>query len=318
MNITVAGCGRWGSCVADYLFSLGNDVTLYGRPSSVHMKQLKYDRKNEFLEIPAEIKLSTKDKCFKNAEIIVVAIDLLNITRFFEMISELELKSKVFVLCTKGIEMSTGRRMSEVARDSLDKSNRIAVWLGPGHPKELTDRIPNCMVIDSDDKDTKRLLINSFSSSSLRLYYGDDLIGNEIGAAAKNVVGIAAGFLDGVGYSSLKSALITRAPGEFARLISAMGGKSESVYGLCHLGDYQATVFSESSRNRMFGESFAKGDTYYQLAEGCYTCKALKTLGEKYNVDMPINDSVYSILYKEKNVQETIEFLFSRKQRSEF
>ena len=131
------------------------------------------------------------------------------------------------------------------------------------------------MVIDSDSDEYKNRLIGEFSSDLIRFYYGKDLIGNEIGAAAKNVIGIAAGMLDGKGLSSLKGALMSRGTREVARLITALGGNELSAYGLCHLGDYEATLFSQFSHNRMYGERFVKGEQYDSLAEGYYTVKAI-------------------------------------------
>lgn len=123
----------------------------------------------------------------------------------------------------KGLEIGTGCRLSEIARAGVDASNRVAVWLGPGHVQEFYRGIPNCMVIDSDDVETKQRLVQAFSSDLIRFYYGTDLIGNEVGAAAKNVVGIAAGMLDGKGLSSLKGALMSRGTREVARLIPRDG-----------------------------------------------------------------------------------------------
>ena len=124
------------------------------------------------------------------------------------------------------------------------------------------------MVIDSDDDRVKRELVEKLSSNLIRFYIGADLIGNEIGAAAKNVIGIAAGMLDGVGQTSLKGALMSRGAREIARLIKAMGGSELSAYGLCHLGDYEATVFSPHSHNRRFGEAFAKGKRFTSWPRG--------------------------------------------------
>ena len=118
----------------------------------------------------------------------------------------------------KGLEIGTGERLSEIARENLDPSNKVAVWIGPGHVQEFYRGIPNCMVIDSEDEETKRYLVDSFSSDLIRFYYGQDLVGNEVGAAAKNVIGIAAGMLDGLGLSSLKGALMSRGTREVARL----------------------------------------------------------------------------------------------------
>lgn len=200
----------------------------------------------------------------------------------------------------------------------MDASNRLAVWLGPGHVEEFYRGIPNCMVIDSDHDETKQFLVEQFSSELIRFYYGTDLIGHEIGAAAKNVIGIAAGMLDGIGHASLKGPLMARGPREIARLIKAMGGNEISAYGLCHLGDYEATLFSEHSHNRMFGERFIQHASYDKLAEGYYTVKALVALGERYHVDLPICEAVYEMLYENLSPERALEELFSRSLKSEF
>ena len=151
-----------------------------------------------------------------------------------------------------------------------------------------------------------------------RFYYGTDLIGNELGAASKNVIGIAAGMLDGLGLSSLKGALMSRGTIEISRFIKANGGNELSAYGLCHLGDYETTLFSDYSNNRNFGINFIKGCNFDKLAEGVYTAKALKLLGEKYNVDLPITNAVYSIIYEKADTKDTLNKLFSRSTRQEF
>ena len=192
------------------------------------------------------------------------------------------------------------------------------MWLGPGHVQEFYAGIPNCMVIDSEDEETKRMLVDRFSSELIRFYYGEDMIGNEVGAAAKNVIGIAAGILDGLSLSTLKGALMSRGCREVARLISAMGGKELSAYGLCHLGDYEATVFSKFSHNRAFGELLVKGEKMDKLAEGFYTVKALMGLCERFRVDMPICRAVYEIVHCGKDARETIVALFERSIKNEF
>lgn len=171
------------------------------------------------------------------------------------------------------------RRLSEIAEEAVGDCNDVAVWLGPGHVQEFVNGVPNCMVIDSRSEAVKERLIAWLSGGLIRFYYGTDLIGNEIGAAAKNVIGIAAGMLDGMGLSSLKGALMSRGTREVSRLIAAMGGNGFSAYGLCHLGDYEATVFSQYSHNRRFGELFVRGEPYTELAEGYDTVKGALCAG---------------------------------------
>lgn len=318
MKITVIGCGRWGSLITWYLDSIGHKVTLYGRESSKNMQRFIKERKNDLLEFPTSIELSTSLDCVKDAEVIVISVNSQGLQALMDELKPYELTDKIFVLCMKGIEISTGRRLSQIANDNLDFSNNVAVWLGPGHVQEFYHGIPNCMVIDSNDVKTKELLVNEFSSDLIRFYYGQDLIGNEIGGAAKNVIGIAAGMLDGLDLSTLKGALMSRGTREVARLIKAMGGNELSAYGLCHLGDYEATVFSKFSHNRRFGEAFIRKEEFDSLAEGYYTVKAMLNIGKNYGVDLPICTAVYEILYRDKDAREVLNGLFTRSLKNEF
>ncbi|MBR2466834.1 MAG: NAD(P)H-dependent glycerol-3-phosphate dehydrogenase [Clostridia bacterium] len=314
----VIGPGRWGTFIAKYLCDVGLDVTLYGRDGSSAMKQLISERKNELMPLPESLKLTTELSDMRDAEIVVISIGAQNLSDLMEEVKTFAPKDKTFVLCMKGIEIKTGKRLSEIAEEHLDPSNKVAVWLGPGHVEEFCAGRPNCMVIDSSDNETKLRLVELFSSNLIRFYYGNDLIGNEIGAAAKNVVGIAAGVLDGLGLSSLKGALMSRGTREISRLIESLGGNPVSVYGLCHLGDYEATVFSPYSHNRRFGEAFVKGEKFDKLAEGYYTVLALLKIGGKYNVDLPICRAVYDVVYGKCNAKEAIGALFDRSLKYEF
>jgi len=319
MKVCVIGCGRWGSLITWYLSEKkGLDVTLYGREISEAMQRFISERKNDLLTLPESIKLSTSIECVGDADVIIISIGSQGLSALMGELDTLELKNKIFVLCMKGIEISTGRRLSEVVTDATDPSNKVAVWLGPGHVQEFYAGIPNCMVIDCADDEVKHMLVDEFSSDLIRFYYGEDLLGNEIGAAAKNVIGIAAGMLDGLGLSTLKGALMSRGTREVARLISKMGGNELSAYGLCHLGDYEATVFSKFSHNRAYGEALVKGEKFDKLAEGHYTAKAIVSLAVKYGVDMPICRCVYSIIHEGKDADIALGELFGRSIKAEF
>lgn len=318
MHITVIGCGRWGSLIAWYLDRTGHRVTLYGRPGSRHMQRFLATRQNDLLTLPESIALSTDLACVRQAETVVISIGSQGLQGLMDQLKPLSLRDRIFVLCMKGLEQGTGRRLSQIAQENLDPSNAVAVWLGPGHVQEFYRGIPNCMVIDSANEEVKRRLVQSFSSDLIRFYYGGDMIGNEVGAAAKNVVGIAAGFLDGVEMSSLKGALMSRGTREVARLIRAMGGSELSAYGLCHLGDYEATVFSPYSHNRQFGEAFIRHQDFHRLAEGYYTVEALMLLSRQYGVELPICRAVHDILYEHADPQATLQSLLRRGLRAEF
>ena len=269
MDITVIGCGRWGSLITWYLDHIGHRVTLYGRAASPRMQSFLATRQNDLLTLPASVALSTDlTAALNGAETVIISIGSQSLRSLLGQPELQALRDRTVVLCMKGLEMGTGARLSQIAAECLQPSNAVAVWLGPGHVQEFYRGIPNCMVIDSENDDTKRRLVQAFSSDLIRFYYGGDMIGNEVGAAAKNVVGIAAGFLDGFEMSSLKGALMSRGTREVARLIKAMGGSELSAYGLCHLGDYEATVFSPYSHNRQFGEAFIRHQDFHRLAEG--------------------------------------------------
>lgn len=317
MKSVMIGCGRWGSFIAWYLDNIGNDVTLYGRPGSKHMEDFLKNRENDEIKLPSSIILSQDLNCVNQADTILISINSQGLRKLLEELKSYDLKNKIFILCMKGIEVETGYRLSQIVESAVDSSNSIAVWLGPGHVQEFYNGIPNCMVIDSYDEKTKRYLVDQFSSDLIRFYLGEDMIGNEVGAAAKNVIGIAAGMLDGLHLSSLKGALMARGTKEVSRLIKAMGGNEVSAYGLCHLGDYEATVFSKYSHNRQFGEQFVAGLPYEELAEGYYTVKALMRLKEMYQIELPICEVVYRILYEQKNPQNELNLLFRRQIKSE-
>ena len=318
LNIMLIGCGRWGSFIATYLDSLKHNVTIYGLSNSLSFQTLLENRQNDYIKIPDTIKLTTDIKEAHANDVIIISVNSQNLRSVCYQLKDINLQNKKIVLCMKGIEISTGKRLSEVVEEIVEQNNKVAVWIGPGHVQSFSAGIPNCMVIDSNDQATKEFIINHFTSNLIRFYYGNDLIGNEIGAATKNVIGIAAGMLDGYGLSSLKGALMARGTREIARLIKALGGNEISAYGLCHLGDYEATLFSEHSHNRQFGENFAKGKTFEHLAEGYYTLEAVIKMNETLNVDLPICKAVYNILYNKENPKEVLEKLFSRTIKKEF
>ena len=317
-NITVIGCGRWGSFIAHYLDSIGKNVTLYGKKDSPDFINFKNTRSNGKLTLNDSVVLEDNlEKALIN-DYIVISINSQGLRGLMNELKEKNVKNKTFILCMKGMEISTGKRLSEVVEEFFSDTCKVAVWIGPGHVEEFIKGVSNCMVIDSKEEDVKEKLVKDFSSNLIRFYYGSDLIGNEIGAASKNVIGIAAGMLDGLGLSSLKGALMSRGTREISRFIKAMGGNELSAYGLCHLGDYEATVFSEHSHNRMFGEKFIRKEEYSSLAEGYYTVSAIFKIAQEKNIEMPICNTVYDILYNEKDPKESLDKLFMRSVKKEF
>lgn len=321
MKISVIGCGRWGSFIAWYLDRTGHEVTLYGRKESCHMRQFQETRENGLLRLADSTRLETELPRALASDVLVISVNSQGLRALLREINGAagsDPSPKTVILCMKGLEAETGKRLTEILEEELAVPHQTAVWLGPGHVQEFYAGVPNCMVIDSGDEKLKEKLVDSFSSDLIRFYYGRDLIGNEIGAAAKNVIGIAAGMLDGLGISSLKGALMSRGTREVARLIKALGGNELSAYGLCHLGDYEATVFSPYSHNRMFGETLVQGRPYSELAEGAFAVKGILLLAEKSYCSLPICTAVYDVLYGGQDAKKTLDKLFSRSLKNEF
>lgn len=320
MKISVLGCGRWGSCIAWYLDKIGHEVLSCGLADAPEFIQLEKYHRNDYLVFPESIEVSSDlEYAVERADVIVISISSQHLRSYFTEIAKYPLEGKIIVLCMKGVEATTGKRLSEVVGEFTDESKTpIAVWVGPGHPQDYVKGIPNCMVIDSNNRKVKEMLVGEFTSDLIRFYIGKDLIGSEIGAAAKNVIGLAAGILDGLGYTSLKGGLMARGTQEISRLIEALGGNKMSAFGLCHLGDYEATLFSPWSHNRRYGEELVKGNHFEKLAEGVMTSKALYKLGLEHNVDLPIVTAVYRVLFEGAEVKDEIQKLFLRSVKDEF
>jgi len=342
-NIAVLGCGRWASFHSWYQsVRLEHNVLMWGRSDDPMYQQLSTIRKNDFWELPENVNCSSDLRevlCFSDYIIIVISAQGMRdlAPRIAKTLSEMKNHShKKFILCMKGIDDTTLERLSELLRREFDKYKgkidaTISVWLGPGHIQEFLEGQPGVMIIDSEDRKTAIHIAEKFKSSSMKLYAGNDIIGAEVGAAAKNVFGIVAGILDGANLSSLKGALMARGVFEVSRLIVAMGGKKLTPYGLSHLGDFEATLFSRNSNNRRFGEAVIKHikeknelskdvakELRLPLAEGVASAKAIYELSKKYEVEIPITKFVYEVLHKGKDPFDGFKELFLRGNLDEF
>ena len=304
-NISVIGCG----------------ALLWGRPGSKRLAKLQAERKNEYLALPDCVRLSDSlPDALDFAAFVIIAVGAQGFRALCREIAALPRplwEKKTFVLCMKGLELSSGKRLSRVFREELGDAPEVAVWVGPGHVQDFTAGIPNCMLLASDNEALPTRLADVLESPLIRFYYASDLLGAEIGAASKNVVGLAAGMLDGMNLASLKGALMARGAAELSRLVGAMGGDPMTVYGLSHLGDYEATLFSPHSNNRRFGENLVRGLPSEKLAEGVSTAEALLVLGEKYHVELPITEAVHSVIHEKANPKNALLHLFLRKRKKE-
>lgn len=319
MKISVIGCGRWGSFHAWYSSKIGHSVKLYGRATSKNLERLEQTGGNDYLKLPENVSLTKNlEDAVSFANFIIVSVGAQNFRGLLEEIKSLNLNldAKRFILCMKGLERGTGKRLTTIFEEVLGSRN-VAVWVGPGHVEDFVRSIPNCMVMAAADEHLTREVVEIFKSPLIRFYYGADLIGIEIGAAAKNVVGIAAGMLDGLNCTSLKGALMARGTAELSRLVESLGGDRMSIYGLSHLGDYEATLFSAHSRNRNFGEDFVLHKKFDKLAEGIDTVAALMEVSKNSGVELPIVRAVYKILYKNADPEEQLMNLFMRSTKNE-
>jgi len=325
-NISVLGCGRWGSFHAWYQAEiLKHNVLLWGIKDDPCIVNLQQTRKNNYLELPQSIQLSDDlEQSLNHADHIIIAISAQGMKSFAENIGKHNPKNKTFILCMKGICEDTGERLSGILKAHIDNSNKICVWVGPGHVQDFLSGQPGVMIIASEDKDVAMNIAHKFASDLIKLYVGCDLTGAEIGAAAKNVLGIAAGMLEGARAPTLKGALMARGAYEISKLITAMGGDKMTAYGLSHLGDFEATIFSAHSHNRSYGvelmRSLGEGrdPQGIGLAEGISTSKSLMILAKKHNVDMPICTLVYQILHEGKSPKDGFKEIFLRSHSEEF
>ncbi len=319
MKVTVLGCGRWGTFLAWYSDKIDHSVKLWGRSSSKNLENLIKNRSNEYLEISDSMELTSDlSEAIIHGDVIIISVSAQQLRNLSKKLSNYDLDNKTIILAMKGIEIESGKRLTQIINEEIKQNYKLAIWVGPGHVQAFTKDIPNCMLISSSYIETTKEIIDNFNSSLIRLYKGQDLIGNEVGAAAKNVMGIAAGMLDGLGYSSLKGALMARGSREVARLVRAMGGNELTIYGLSHIGDYEATLFSEFSNNRKFGEDLVLEKAFKKLAEGASTVKAMKLLAEQFDVDLPISEAVYEIIYNDKKAKDVLTGLFMRETKFEF
>ena len=318
-RLSVLGCGRWGSFHLWYGAGLDFEVKGWEPAGSEPFALLERERRNRYLVLPDGVRLTNDLDEALDTDLLIIATPSRELAGICGLLSGRDLCRTHVILCMKGLETGTGRRLSQVFLGSGIEPLSLSAWVGPGHPVLLVSGQPTCMLIASEDDSASALLVERLGSRLVRLYRSRDLAGCEIGAAAKNVIGIAAGILDGLGWQGLKGALMARAPVEVARLASATGGDWRSIYGLAHLGDYEATLFSEQSRNRLRGECLATGRPYTEgLAEGVEACAALILLAARTGVEMPITSAVGMVLDGRVAPRAAIEELFDRPLKEEF
>jgi glycerol-3-phosphate dehydrogenase (NAD(P)+) len=329
MNVTVIGTGGWGTALAVLLHGNGHEVTLWGRLKEEVEPIMAAGENKTFLpgiKIAKEIVLTLDAKpALRGAELVVLAVPSHGMRPICEKLRDYLPTDVPVVSVAKGIENGTGARMSEVIAEVL-KTEHIVVLSGPSHAEEVGRGIPTAVVVASLQAQHAVLAQKAFMNERFRIYTHDDIIGVELGGALKNVIAIAAGACDGIGFGdNTKAALCTRGLTEMTRLGVALGARRETFFGLSGVGDLIVTAFSRHSRNRGFGERLGKGETLEQIvastqmvAEGVKTAKSAWQLAQRHGVDVPITREVHAILYEGKPPKQAVRDLMTREAKPEF
>ncbi len=324
MKISVLGAGGWGTTLAILLFHNGHDVTLWEYDRS-YAKKLDRSRENKILlpgiKIPKEITIthSLQESC-ENKHMIVIAIPTQFIRGVLSHIKKHNYGNTTFVSVAKGIEKDSLLTVSQIIRDEIKdiSPTQIGVLSGPSHAEEVARKIPTAVVAASRDEFTAKQIQSAFITSYLRVYSTVDMLGVEYGGALKNVIAVGAGIIDGAGFGdNTKAAIMTRGIAEISRLGIELGAKPETFSGLSGMGDLIVTCMSKHSRNRYVGEQIGKGKklkdvlkSMQMVAEGVETSRSVHQLAHKHKVHTPICNTVYSILFEEKDpVKATYELM---------
>ncbi|MBU0549588.1 MAG: NAD(P)-dependent glycerol-3-phosphate dehydrogenase [Candidatus Omnitrophica bacterium] len=328
MNISVLGDGGWGTTLAILLHKRGHRVTLWGAFPQ-YVSYLNKKRINsKFLPgvvIPRGISITADLKqAVDSRELIVLAVPAQYMRSIVKRIKGYRISASVFLSAAKGLEINKLKQMSEVAREELGKI-KLAVLSGPTIAYEVARGIPTTAVIASQSSQLRKNLADVFSSSSFRIYTSSDVTGVELGGSLKNIIAIACGISDGLGFgANTKAALLSRGLAEISRLGRKMGAKGSTFSGISGLGDLVTTCISPFSRNRCLGEQIGKGrrlklviNKTKMVVEGVATAKAAYRLAYKYRIDMPITKQVYAVLYKNKNPGKAVRDLMTRSLKEE-
>lgn len=329
MNVTVIGTGGWGTALAVLLHGNGHQVTLWGRLKEEVEPIIAAGENRAFLpgvKIPKQIVLTLDAKsALREAELVALAVPSHGMRPICEKLRAFLPTGSTLVSVAKGIENETGARMSEVIAEVL-RTDRIVVLSGPSHAEEVARGIPTAVVVASRDSHLAAGAQRMFMNDRFRIYTHDDVVGVELGGALKNVIAMAAGVCDGIGFGdNTKAALCTRGLAEMTRLGVALGARRDTFFGLSGVGDLIVTAFSRHSRNRGFGERLGQGETAEQIAasmqmvaEGAKTAKAAWQLARRHGVDVPITREVYAIIYEGKPPRQAVRDLMTREAKPEF
>ena len=326
--VTFLGCGSWGAALGAILANKGIFVRYWHRNQSA-INEMQFSRKHYLINninFNNNVSFfSSIDTAVNKANVVVLAVPSQHIREVMTKAKKHIDPSVLIINVAKGIENDTLKIMSEVIFEINGNLLNYVTLSGPSHAEEVASNMPTAVVAASHNIDNSKIVQSLFSTNKFRVYTNEDLIGVEICGSAKNVIAIAAGFCDGFGYGdNTKSALITRGIKEVARLGLKSGAKFETFFGLAGIGDIIVTCGSIHSRNRKLGERIGRGMSLddaigksHMVVEGVKSAYSIKSLSEKYEIEMPICDSVFKVLYENSDPVEEVNNLMTRNLKSE-
>ncbi len=327
-DISIIGAGSWGIALAVLLHKNGHHVTVWSViETEIRMLQKEREHKDKLpgVKLPEDMVFTTDlEQAVKGAEVLVLAVPSPYTRSTSHSMASLVKEGQVIVNVAKGIEEKTLLTLSQIIEEEIPQAN-VAVLSGPSHAEEVGRGIPTTIVVGAKDKETAEYLQNIFMNEVFRVYISPDVLGIELGAALKNVVALAAGIADGLGYGdNTKAAFITRGITVIARLGVAMGGRFETFCGLTGIGDLIVTCASMHSRNRRAGILIGQGYTMKQamdevkmVVEGVYSAKAAMGLAKKFDVQLPIIEQVNAVLFEGQLADEAVKNLMLRDKKIE-
>ena len=330
MSVTVLGSGTWGTALTILLANKGIKVVLWSKIEK-EIEALKADRTNiknlpgavlpDSVELTLDLEYAVRSS---NPELIVFAVASPYVRDTAKLAAPFVRDGQMIVNVAKGIEEKTLSTILDIIKDEIPNAT-LAVLSGPSHAEEVSRLIPTTVVVASTSEDAAKKIQDIFMTKTFRVYTSDDVIGVELGGSLKNVIALAAGMSDGLGFGdNTKAALMTRGIAEISRLGKKMGANIETLCGLSGVGDLFVTATSHHSRNWNAGYLIGQGmstdaamEKVQQVVEGVYCAKAAKALADKYEVEMPIVSKVYDILFNNKDVNEAVVELFTRDKTNE-
>lgn len=332
MLVAVMGAGGWGTALALAAARAGHEVRLWSRSAEVVESLTRRRVNDKYLEghlMPEAVEATGEvSGALGGAGLVILAAPSHATRELLGRMRGAVEADAVLVSATKGVEVETGQRISEVVGDVLGggAARRFVCLSGPSFAQEVAEGHPTAVVAASTDEELARLVQSELSAQNFRVYTNSDLVGTELGGASKNVMALAAGMVVGLGLGTNSvAALVTRGLAEMTRLALAEGGRVETLMGLAGLGDLVLTCTGGLSRNRRVGMELGRGRPLAEVlagmkevAEGVRTARALKLLGERRAVELPITSEVHAVLYEGKSAREAVETLMSRPPRDEF